>query len=388
MNCTIVIATYNRKELFERTLSCVKNADYSGFTDIHLVISIDRAKNCDEMKAVADAFVWEHGEKTVILHEERQGLRKHFIFCGGLSQKYGPIIFLEDDVVVNRNYYQAAQQMTEMYVNDDRIVGASLYTMSFNETAQRPFQALDDGSDVFFCSLMSWAPVYFPRQWAKFETWLGELNGREIVCENIPQDVAKWPSSSFKKLHIQYVQENHLYFAYTRHSCATNFSEPGEHYKKDTNKLQVSMDIAPRGELKLKPLDDSLAVYDAFLEFVPAVLKKMLSGDILSYEFDVDIYGKKPMEAISSEYILTTKKAKSSVLSFGRKMVPQEANVINNIQGTDIVLAKVSEVKFGSKGFKRYVNDVLYDIKGSTVIKILIADAMWAKAFVKSRVKK
>lgn len=387
MNCTIVIATYNRKELFERTLSCVQSADYSGYENIHLVISIDHAQNCDEMKATADAFVWEHGKKTVILHEERQGLRKHFVFCGSLSQKYGPVIFLEDDVVVNRNYYQAAQQMTEMYMEDDRIVGASLYTMSFNETAQRPFQALEDGSDVFFCSLMSWAPVYFPRQWKKFEEWLVKLNGQEIVCDNIPQDVAKWPKSSFKKLHIQYVQQHHLYFAYTRHSCATNFSEPGEHYKKDTNKLQVSMDVGSRGALKLVPLDDSLAVYDAFLEFVPDVLRNMLSGQILAYDFDVDIYGKKPACAISRQYVLTTKRVRNSIMSFGRKMVPQEANIINRIAGTDIFLAKVGDVKFGSKGLTRYVNDVLYDIKGSTVLKIVIADAMWAKAFVKSRMK-
>lgn len=385
--CVIVVATYNRKELFQRTLNCIKDADYSGYSDIQLIISIDRAANCDEMKRCADEFDWRHGNKTVILHEERQGLRRHFIFCGGLSQKYGPVIFLEDDVVVNKNFYQTAQQMTDAYIEDERIVGASLYTMSFNETAQRPFQALEDGSDVFFCSLMSWAPVYFPDQWARFEKWLGKLGGKEIVCENIPQDVAKWPKSSFKKLHIQYVQQNKLYFAYTRHSCATNFSEPGEHYKKDTNKLQVSMDVAQRGLLRLKTLDESLAVYDAFLEFAPDVLRRMLSGDILSYDFDVDLYGKKPTGAISREYILTTKKTKKPVLSFGRKMVPQEANAINQISGEDIVLAKTKNVKFGSKGIRRYVNDVLYDIKGSTVLKILITDAMWAKAFIKSRTK-
>lgn len=387
MNCTIVIATYNRKELFERTLSYVKAADYSGFENINLVISIDHAKNCDAMKTVADTFSWKHGKKTVILHEERQGLRKHFIFCGSLSQEYGPVIFLEDDVIVNRYYYQTAMQLTKKYIENDRIVGASLYTMSFNETAQRPFQALEDGNDVFFCSLMSWAPVYFPKQWAKFAAWLGKLNGEEIVCENVPQDVATWPNSSFKKLHIQYVQQNKLYFAYTRHSCATNFSEPGEHYKKDTNKLQVSMEVGRREKLQLCSLEDSLSVYDAFLELDPEVIKK-LCPDLMGYDFDVDLYGKKPQASITKPFVLTTKKTKGYVKSYGRKMVPQEMNIIRGISGTGLFLAKREDIHFGSKGLRRYVDDMLYDIKGSTVLKILISDVMWSKDFVKSRVKK
>lgn len=388
MKCAIVVATYNRKELFKRTLNCIERADYTGYDDIDLIISIDRANNCEEMKAIADAFKWEHGKKTVILHEKRQGLRKHFIFCGGLSQKYGPVIFLEDDVVVNENYYRTAQLMTNQYIDDERIVGASLYTMSFNETAQRPFQPIEDGSDVFFCSLMSWAPVYFPRQWKRFEQWLLALNGQEIVCQNVPQDVANWPKSSFKKLHIQYVQQNELYFAYTRHSCATNFSEPGEHYKKDTNKLQVPMDIAPRESLIMKSLDDSCAVYDAFLEMKSEVLKRIIDNDIQEYDFDVDLYGKKPRQSIRKQYVLTTKKATKAIRTFGRKMTPHEMNIIYNIQGSTIVLARTEDVKFGSKGISRYVNDVLYDIKGSTVLKILIADCIWSIDFVKSRIKK
>ena len=387
MKCSIVVATYNRKELFKRTLNCVANADYCGYTDIDLVISIDRATNCDEMKETADAFQWEFGTKKVILHEKRLGLRNHFIFCGDLSQTYGPVIFLEDDVVVNRNYYYIAQMLTDTYIDDPRIVGASLYAIAFNETAQRPFQALNDGNDVFFCALMSWAPVYFPRQWSKFVNWLGTLNGREIVCKNIPQDVAKWLNSSFKKLHIQYMQQNKLYFAYTRHSCATNFSEPGEHYKKDTNKLQVSMEVGKREKLQLCSLNESLAVYDAFLEIDPGVLKR-LCATLESYNFDVDLYGKKPQVSITKPYVMTTKRTKGFVMSFGRKMVPHEMNVIYMIPGKGLFLAKREDIHFGSKGYCRYLDDLLYDIKGSTVLKILISDAIWSKDFVKSRLKK
>lgn len=387
MQCTIVIATYNRKELFKRTLKYVKEADYTGYDDINLIISIDRAANCQEMLEEANAFNWEHGKKKVILHAERQGLRKHFIFCGDLSQEYGPVIFLEDDVVVNKYFYQIAQKMTNAYIDDDRIVGVSLYTMIFNETAQRPFVPIEDGSDVFFCSLMSWAPVYFPRQWEEFKKWISKLNGREIVYNNIPQDVSGWPNSSFKKLHIQYMAQNKLYFAYTRHSCATNFSEPGEHYKKATNKLQTSMDMGARQLLNLMPLDESIAVYDAFLELRPERLKR-LQPKLSRYSFDVDLYGKKGKSNVTQEYLLTTHKAKSAVLSWGRKMVPHELNIVYDIVGDEIVLAKREDIKYGSKGLSRYKDDVLYDIKGSSVLKIVISDMIWGYAAIKARIKK
>lgn len=387
MKCAIVIATYSRADLFRRTLNCVANADYTGHEDIPLIISIDRAKNYAEMKQIADEFQWKHGEKHVILHEERQGLRKHFIFCGGLSQTYGPVIFLEDDVVVNQNFYQVAQRMTDYYINDPRLVGVSLYAMGFNETAQRPFIPLGDGSDVFFCSLMSWAPVYFPKQWADFQHWLDQRGDREVVYENVPQDVLRWPKSSFKKLHIQYVMQNQRYFAYARHSCATNFSEPGEHYKKDTNKLQVPMEVRSRKELNLVSLDDSLAVYDAFLELRPECLRK-LQPALDGCAFDTDLYGKKAAVNLTQEYVLTTHKVKSSAMTWGRKMTPHEMNVISSIPGKEISLTRREDVKTGGKGLRRYTSDILYDIKGSTVLKVFLADLMWMFAFIKSRLKK
>ena len=148
------------------------------------------------------------------------------------------------------------------------------------------------------------------------------------------------------------------------------------------------MEIGRRKQLQLCSLDESLAVYDAFLELKPAVMKKLVPA-FEQYNFTTDLYGKKPKQSAATPYILTTKRIKGNALkTFGRKMVPQEQNVINGIPGNEISLVKRENAVFGSKGFIKYVNDLLYDIKGSTVLKILISDAMWAKDFAKSRVKK
>mgnify|MGYP007102050065 CR=1 FL=1 len=64
---TILAVGYNRPKPLERLLNCINNAEFYG-DKVRLVISLDRADNCDEMKAVADAFEYQHGEKEVILH--------------------------------------------------------------------------------------------------------------------------------------------------------------------------------------------------------------------------------------------------------------------------------------------------------------------------------
>ena len=129
-------------------------------------------------------------------------------------------------------------------------------------------------------------------------------------------------------------------------------------------------------------------LYHVHFLFIIGIYEPVIDNDIQEYDFDVDLYGKKPRQSIRKQYVLTTKKTTKAIRTFGRKMTPHEMNVIYNIQGSTIVLARTEDVKFGSKGISRYVNDVLYDIKGSTVLKILIADCIWSIDFIKSRIKK
>ena len=83
---TLVVAGYNRQKPLRRLLDCIARADYGDDRDIRLVISLDRADVCDQMKQIADDFHWAYGPKEVVLHPKRLGLREHFLFCGDLSQ--------------------------------------------------------------------------------------------------------------------------------------------------------------------------------------------------------------------------------------------------------------------------------------------------------------
>lgn len=122
----IVIATYNRPKSLERLLTVVANANYDGYANIPLIISVDGGGNIT-CKVIAQEFKWKYGEKVVINHYENLGLKRHIISCGDLTKTYGAIIMLEDDTVVSPYFYDYAVQTSTYYQNDTKIAGVSLF---------------------------------------------------------------------------------------------------------------------------------------------------------------------------------------------------------------------------------------------------------------------
>ena len=104
MKPAIVVVAYNRDKALKRLLNSLESADYSGFSDITLVISIDKSDSTEVIET-AEAFSWEQGEKRVITHPERLGLKKHILGLGDLTAEFGSIIMLEDDLFVSPLLY-------------------------------------------------------------------------------------------------------------------------------------------------------------------------------------------------------------------------------------------------------------------------------------------
>lgn len=384
---TLVAVGYNRPKPLQRLLDCINRADYCGDKEVRLVISLDRADNCDEMKSLADAFEWKHGEKEVILHPKRLGLREHFLFCGDLTQKYGSIVFLEDDIYALPGYYKFAKACTEKYENDDRIMGASLYSLRYSETAHRPFTPLNDGSDVYFAQLMSWAPVYFPKQWKAFRDWYdAEPKPMEdVTC--LPDNVRQWKMTSFKKYHIKYTITHEKFFVYPQVSFTTNFAEAGQHYAKDDDNLQVPLIIGDADSYRLPMFDDSKSIYDAFMEIKPECVKKLCPA-LKEYNFDVDLYGNKRRENIQAPYCITANHAKNAIRTWGCKTVPHETNVLLGVPGKIFSLAKTEDMKFAPRSVGRAYWAVSYDIKGASPLKAIATDFRVAKQELSKKRKK
>lgn len=384
---TIVAVGYNRPKPLKRLLNCINAADYCGDSNIRLVISLDRADNCDEMKKMADEFEWKHGEKEVILHPKRLGLREHFLFCGDLTQKYGNIVFLEDDVYVLPGFYRFAKACADKYEGDERIMGVSLYSLKYSETAHRPFTPLNDGNDVYFAQLMSWAPVYFPKQWQAFREWYNAEPKpmEDVTC--LPDNVRQWKMTSFKKYHIKYTITHDKYFVYPQSSFTTNFAEAGQHYAKDDDNLQVPLTFGNNREYRLADLDKSCSIYDAFMEMKPECFKR-LQPELKKYDFAVDLYGNKRRENISTPFCITANHVKKSIKSWGCKTVPHETNIILNVPGNLFHLAKTENVMFRPRSVSRAYWAVAYDIKGASPLKAIATDMRIAKQEIGKKFKK
>src|SRR5687768_8098504 len=100
----IVITAYNRPEGLSRLLKSVADASYDS-NNVTLVISIDKSDS-NKVYELADSFEWKYGQKKVIKHNEHLGLKEHILRCGDLTDQYGSIILLEDDLIVSPWFYK------------------------------------------------------------------------------------------------------------------------------------------------------------------------------------------------------------------------------------------------------------------------------------------
>lgn len=336
----IVVVAYNRPKALERLLRSVNRAYYE--QNIPLVISIDRGGE-PEVLQVAEAFEWVHGEKEVIYQEENLGLKEHVKRCGDLSEKYGAIIMLEDDLYVSPWFYDYSLKALNFYGSSEQVAGIALYNSRLNVHAQKlPFVSYKDGSDVFFSEMVcSWGQAWTWDMWKGFREWEKNYTGL-IESTRLPQSIINWKDSSWVKIFAQYVREKQLFFVYPHTSYSTNFGEIGENFSEKETYFQVDLQMG-RIEPRFATFEDSLSVYDIFYDILPEKLNHM-APHLAEYEYVVDLYGIKPLHLYKEPYVLTQMPVENPVMSFGRSLLPFEMNIIQGIEGNEIHLAKREEV--------------------------------------------
>lgn len=335
---TIVVIGYNRPESLKRLLGSLRKSHYPP-GNVRLVISLDRS-NTDEPRKVAEAFDWPFGEKRVWAREERNGLRKHVLSCGDLTEEYGDVIVLEDDLFVSPYFYEFATRALAYYADDDNIAGISLYSPQFCQTAALPFMPIDNGnSDVYFLQLAaSWGQAWSAKGWKGFRQWI-EQHGTDINgMHDVPQDIRAWPESSWLKLHTAYVVATNKYFVHPYRSLSTNFGDPGEHFYVASSRFQVPVQ-AQSMEHRFAPLSQSLAIYDAYCELSPDSIRKQ-NPELADYDFVVNLYGCKSV----SSGLQLARTTQPGLKSFSFSMKPMELSVLHNLEGEGISLIDSSKL--------------------------------------------
>lgn len=350
----IVIAVYDRVDSLNRLLRAIKRAQFPGANNIQLVFSADYGADKKVIELI-DSFQWQFGEKRIIKHSEKLGLEENMLFCGSLAKEYQSVIVLEDDHFVAPYFYPFAQKALAFYKEDNKIAGVSLYNYQRNYQGQ-PFYPLFDGGDTFFLQKASTrGQAFSANQWLNFEKWRSMLELYEFKNLNIPPYLVQLADNNWEKLFNYYLIHANKYFVFPYQSHTTNFGEPGVHVKNpvEENAFQVPLSTGYKVDYTLQHIDDSKAVYDAFFEIFPEILRNY-NDALKPYDFEVDLYGSKDPATLHRELILTPKKGENPIISFARNLKPHELNIINNLEGRDFSLLKKNQIKEST--FQRWRN--------------------------------
>ncbi len=352
----IVVVTYNRFDSFVRLLNSISKAVYKE-NDIPLIISIDHHPDNQNTIDYANDFEWKYGEKKVVTHEKRMGLKEHVLECSDNSITYGSVIVLEDDLIVSKDFYIYAACALDHYDSDDRIAGISLYSYEWNNFARLAFRPVRTGFDTYFRQTCeSWGQAYTGKQWERFREWIKSHYTLERA-DDMPAEVYIWPETSWGKYFNKYVVENNLFLAVPYEGRSSCCSEAGQHTDKKNVAYQVCMETSVSKNYRFPSFDEGIH-YDLFYESMD--LDPYLSEWTGGEKCRIDIYG---LHTDGEErYLLSTKALPHKVLfSFALDLRPPEMNVIDRVCGKDVFLYDMSA---GAKSPKAGSGMIGYDLSG------------------------
>lgn len=327
---TVVAVGYNRVYALKRLLNSLNRAEYD-YTDIRLVISLDHSDD-REIAEMAEQFKWLHGEKLVITHTVRLGLREHILSCGDLTEKYGAVMILEDDLYVSPDYYNYAMKTLLKYGDHPKIAGIALYTKRELLESEYPFFPMKTGDDIYFQQFAtSWGQVWNARMWKGFREWY-KNNPVLPHHPDVPVEIWGYPESSWAKFYQTYIVDTGKFFVYSYDSLTTNFGEAGEHFTSNSSSAQSILFLGKK-DYRMPEFENGIK-YDIYGE--PIGLGKYLG--IKEDELTCDIWGRKQEQAYR-RYVLSSKKlGYKTIASYGMLMKPAELNIIEGIHGTDLAL--------------------------------------------------
>ena len=344
----IVIPAYNRPHTLARLLASINEADYPQGLKVPLVISIDPENGVpnQSVRTVAESFDWIHGPTEIILHPNHLGMLNNFLFCGNLTETYGSVIYLEDDLVLSPVFYHFVEQAHQYFSEDKRIAGVSLYAYQFNGYHHYPFIPLMDGADVYFAQIMSiLGQSWTKAQWSRFIEWYESYS---MVMKEMGKPLHNvWQSfadDEYFPIQIKYLVSTDQFYVFPRSSLSTGFGDQGIHFDSSTDYFQVPIQ-RNKTSYRFHALDDADALYDSFMEILPRCVKR-LSPALRDFDFAVDLNAIKELSHLQSDYVLTTRACVNPAKTFALAMKPPEANLIFNTVGRGINLCRRSDIRW------------------------------------------
>lgn len=354
-NPAIVIPCYNRPDSLQNLLNSLLLADYNHLSRVTLIFCADYS-GADDVCCVAENFEWPFGEKCIIKHDQNIGLRKNIIFCGDLSQEFGAVIVLEDDIIVSPGFYQYAKAATEFYIEEINIAQISLYAYDRCEVELERFYPLQDGHDSYLARwASSWGQVWTDLQWNGFKEWYIDKTHEDLQSLDIPSKVKRWDDRSWKKYFIGYLVDTEKYVVYPYIGYATNTGVCGEHCCSSgiiqAPMVQAPLAIAAPRQFNFAVFDLCYIRYDSYFQ-PEKQLVDHLCPELTSYDYEVDFQATKMLKEVKTPYLLSTRHCEIPTKSFAWTLFPLEMNLFVNLKGDKICLAKTSSFNEGIGNIK------------------------------------
>lgn len=330
----IVAVGYNRPDSMQRLLDSVGRAAYPNNAQVTLVVSIDECNRSAEVAAVAEAFHWPHGEKIIRRFPARQGLRRHVLQCGDLSETYGAVIVLEDDLMVAPGYYEYVVQALAFYADAPEIAGIALYSHAWNGYANVEFRPAQNGFDAYLGQYsISWGQCWTSAQWRAFRASYDAHQAAPLpYIDAVPWAVTHWPDTSWGKYFVYYIVESGRYYVVPYASLSTNFSDAGQHAAARDTAHQVPLLLGTGKPYRFPAIAEAVR-YDIYFERMGLELPGFSEGGVCA-----NLSGIKP-SAMGCRYLLTMRALPyETAASYGLSMRPAEANALCAVPGDDIFL--------------------------------------------------
>ena len=331
----IVVVGYNRLYPIQRLLKSLEAANYRE-SDIPLVLSIDCGGN-DDLNSYVNDYKWPFGEKYVIIHEKRLGLKQHIFSCGDLTKYFKGIILLEDDIYVSPCFYNYALDACSYYDKDSNAACIALYAKTLNEVVSMRFTPCKSAYSVYAIQIaITWGQCWTTRMWKDFRVWLDNFDDTRFENIDIPDQVKSY-TRAWSKYFYAFLVENGKFVVSPYESYTTNFSEIGEHAMTLNPVAQVPI-VNCYKSCNFAPVNE-LVQYDSFMN--PLHMGKYVGiGD---EDLCVDLSGGR--KHVSKRYLLSVEKKNDKVLNqYALALRPIEENVKKHIQGEGIFLYDTSQV--------------------------------------------
>ena len=324
----VIVVGYNRPISLKRLLNSLTNAYYG--EAVPLVISIDCSGN-EEVYSFAQNYEWKHGNKYVIIQEERLGLKEHIYRCGDLSQYFKSITILEDDLLVSPYFYQYVKQSVEKYGEDKNVAGISLYRNEHNGYNGLPLYFLNIGHDVFaYQSTSTWGETFTWQMWSKFRNWLSSWD-EDFDKVDMYQSIKDW-EKAWSKYYEAYLILNDKYFIYPYLSVSTNNNDAGEHVTAASVNNSWQTELLYGEKTFTLPYFENLLKYDTYAQC------QQLKHHVGYEDIAIDLNGNRE-NTEKNKYLLSVRNInKHIVKSYGLRLRPIELNILMDVPGNEIYL--------------------------------------------------